>query len=593
MIDDFLKGKKTDISIDELKEFLENAPPEIKQEFEEGIFLMENPEYRYKPAGFKEFVTSPKYLGEVSCYRSWLNVGEEIFNSGTKYNEIVLLVGIGGGKSYFVGIALLYIVHKLLCLKDPHQHYNLSPDKPITILNMGLSAEQARRVVFESVRNFFEQTTWFKQFKVRVLKKSLMIDDGRIEMISGNSKGSTPLGLNVFADALDEADFYEDNTNDNIAKDLFEGLAARVASRFQNDGYTMAISSPNHAKGFMAQRTDKISEFKDTAFGLRFPTYMMKDREKMSEDVFLFDTHTFNTILPVNNVDGEYIFEYVLELKTQRTEEKRVVLTLGMKERLKLKWGDDALDEKLFIIPMDYYEAFRKNPEKSARDIACFVEKTSEIFIKRPSAVKDAMTLENKFDGVRWNLEKIPKTPVYVHIDLALNRTDQSDCAGLAVSWCVGYDSVRKNPIIYCGGHERISSGFDGEIKFSEVRERIFQMLEAGWIIGMVTLDGYQSVDTMQILQNYNILADYLSVDRFLEPYQTLKETIYGGTTKLAYDDFVYSEMEGLLVVKGRKVDHPKGGSKDVSDAICGSVYNCYLNSGGGGAFGVTKINVG
>jgi len=589
MIDEFLSKNEDSITQEEVVKFLENASPEVRAEFEEGIFLLENPDYRFKPASFAEFVSNPKYLGETQCYRSWLSSGNEIFNGDKHYNEITLLVGIGGGKSYFVALALLYIVHKLLCMKDPRGFYGLSRDKPITILNMGLSAEQARRVVFESVRNFFAKTPWFKQFEFNALKKSLMIDSGKIEMISGNSKGSTPLGLNVFASVLDEADFLEDASNENIAKDLFEGLAARASSRFGKNGYTLAISSPNHAKGYMSERTDKANKFSDTSFGIRFPTYMMKDREKMEEEVFLFDTNTFQTIMPVM-VNGEFIFEYLVEFGSKKVKEKRVVLTLGEKEIKSLLWGQKILDEKLFIIPMDFYEVFRKNPEKSARDIACYVEKTSEIFIKRPSAIKDAMTLENKFDGLKWDLENPPKVPVYIHLDLSLNRTDRSDAAGMAVAYCCGHDQFSQ-PLIRVFGLESIRSGFDGEIQFADVRERIIQMVKHGWIIGLVSLDGYQSIDFMQILNSYNILTDYLSVDRNMEPYNVFKEGIYMKTCEIADSDLLYDEMEDLLVVKGRKVDHPKGGSKDLADAAAGAYYNCYVNSGGGSSFATSRID--
>ena len=37
-------------------------------------------------------------------------------------------------------------------------------------------------------------------------------------------------------------------------------------------------------------------------------------------------------------------------------------------------------------------------------------------------------------------------------------------------------------------------------------------------------------------------------------------------------------ELRRLELVKGKKVDHPQGGSKDLADAVAGSVFNCVTN---------------
>jgi hypothetical protein len=99
------------------------------------------------------------------------------------------------------------------------------------------------------------------------------------------------------------------------------------------------------------------------------------------------------------------------------------------------------------------------------------------------------------------------------------------------------------------------------------------------------TLDGFQSTDTMQQFNKKKIITDYLSVDKDILPYHDLREAIYEGRCRVP-------EVHGLLEARrhckpGRdcrqellqliekengKIDHPEGGSKDVSDAMAGVV---------------------
>jgi hypothetical protein len=109
----------------------------------------------------------------------------------------------------------------LLSLRDPHDHYNLTKDKPIVIMNMGISATQAREVVFESIKNFIVKSPFFNQFKPTVQNESIRFKKENLLVFSGNSKSTTPLGYNVFSAILDEASFYLDNDK-SVAKDIYE-----------------------------------------------------------------------------------------------------------------------------------------------------------------------------------------------------------------------------------------------------------------------------------------------------------------------------------------------------------------------------------
>lgn len=99
-----------------------------------------------------------------------------------------------------------------------------------------------------------------------------------------------------------------------------------------------------------------------------------------------------------------------------------------------------------------------------------------------------------------------------------------------------------------------------------------------------VTMDGFQSTDTMQQLQRRRIWTEYVSVDKQMLPYYDLRDAIYEDRIAIPpymvrsrKDETRYVEiaMQELteLVDAEKKVDHPPTGSKDVADAMAGTVF--------------------
>lgn len=109
------------------------------------------------------------------------------------YNEVSAVCGLGSGKSFISALISTYASHHLLCLRNPHAFYKLIKDKPIGIMNMGLTATQAMKVVFESIKNFVVNSDFFMQLQPKVGQGYIAFPKEMIEMSSGNSKASTQL----------------------------------------------------------------------------------------------------------------------------------------------------------------------------------------------------------------------------------------------------------------------------------------------------------------------------------------------------------------------------------------------------------------
>jgi hypothetical protein len=89
----------------------------------------------------------------------------------------------------------------------------------------------------------------------------------------------------------------------------------------------------------------------------------------------------------------------------------------------------------------------------------------------------------------------------------------------------------------------------------------------------------------IQELNSAGISSEVLSVDRGMAPYDTFKSMILqekikaypikGKIINAPTDNVLKDELESLILLDGKKVDHQDSSSKDCSDAVCGVVYHC------------------
>jgi len=182
----------------------------------------------------------------------------------------------------------------------------------------------------------------------------------------------------------------------------------------------------------------------------------------------------------------------------------------------------------------------------------------------------------------------------FVHVDLALSR----DSCGIAmahkpVPGCPWYEMLNGEPnpdarkvvlevVLQVKPQLAPGSRQAPEIDFDSVRQFIRDWQARKFRIkgGLVTYDGWQSIDSRQILRKEGFRTQEFSLDRNLEGHDTLQELL--NTDAIAYypHPVLLREAKQLQLKSGRKVDHVAKGSKDVVDAAAGAAYHA-LKSGG------------
>jgi len=469
------------------------------------------------------FIESDDYLGfdkeawpnvkeDVACLFSKNEDGEDI------YNEAVFCEGKGSGKSHKAGLISAYMSYLLLCLKDPQKHFGLAPGDTIAIVNMSTTAKQAKKVVFKKTKDIIKNSTWFNEYASpdsRVTTELRFPKD--VLVIPGNSRSETSLGFTVILGIMDECAFYKSTKFEDRAEDIRDELKSQQDSRFTKPGIAFGpkmvyISYPKHKNDFI---TRKLRE------GQNDPKVLCRHRA-------------------------------VWEAKP-----------------------DELLSKETFIldgeeIPKNYEKHFNKDPSKAWR-----------IYGARPSLSLEPYFKE--FDRIRNCIEPKRKPPVKqggqitdpgfvgrpskkynIHVDIGLSR----DACGLCMSHREAQNLIWIDLIL------QIKPKKGREVQITAIEDMIIYLKkQRRFGIRRASFDGFQSAQIRQNLSRAGINTEYLSIDRDLKVYDTLKDWFYTENVSMYPHEVLMTELEHLELIAGKKVDHPPMFSKDVSDAVAGSVY--------------------
>ena len=484
--------------------------------------------YQQPPAPLAEFLRSPLYLNLGDrTYPVVLRTLEEIFSG--RYQEAAICWGIGSGKSFLSSLAISYLVHRTLCLRDPQAHFGLAPGSTIAFLNMGASATQAHRVVFAEIKQRIAASPWFQHFcggELKIMSGEIRFPK-QVLVVTGNSAETCPLGYNLLGAVLDEAAWLtetQDGRHD-AAEEIYYALQRRIRSRFFDRGLLVLISSPRHVGDFIERKLAEAEE-NPRLYGSRRALWEVK---------------------PPSLYCGEW-FEH-----------------------------------EGLMVPVEYREDFGRNPQRALRDLAARPTEAYAAYFTDAEALEACCDLPGPpplDEHGRWreDFHAPDRRARFLHVDLGLKH----DACGLAMVHCEPGAQRPEEPEVYADLLCRFSAPPGGEVDFARVRELIGDLRRRGFQIAQVSFDGWQSVDSRQILRRQGLRTALVSVDRDLGAYETLKELVHTGRLHLPPCAPLLQELRRLELVRGIKVDHPRGGSKDVADALAAAVSEALKATGGG-----------
>ncbi len=231
----------------------------------------------------------------------------------------------------------------------------------------------------------------------------------------------------------------------------------------------------------------------------------------------------------------------------------------------------------------DFKIAFFTDAADALMRFACMPTVSSDAFFKSREKVERALSNRNPLDNNRrFDLTFKPKEDVeyFVHADLA-QKHDKCAVSIAHVDKWVSVQSFNNYeqivPFVVVDAIAWWEPRREGPVDLSEVKNWIIDLRRMGFNLGLVTFDRWQSFDIQQELKQVGIKTDTLSVAK--KHYEDLSMLIYEDRVVAPHIDILLEEMLELRIMSSNKVDHPRKKSKDLADAMCGSVYNAIVHA--------------
>ena len=481
-----------------------------------------------------------RIMGEVE--------GKRHYKKYTKA-EVIMQLGKGSGKDHTSTIGCAYLVYKLLCLKDPAAYFGKPPGDSIDLINIAINAEQARNVFFKNFINKINRAPWFAgKYNAKVNSVEF---DSSITVYSGHSERESHEGLNLILAILDEiSGFAQDsvsgNENAKTGDAIYKAFRASVDSRFPDYGKVVLLSFPRYPGDFISKKYD----------------------DAVVEKEVVVRSHKFilNPDLPEsldgNSVEVEWEEDHIIAYKFP-----------GIYAVKRPTWEVNptrSIEDFKVAFATDYGDAMMR--------FACKPSFSSDAFFKQRDKLEKCMTLRNPIDNFKRLdavFEPDPDKVYFVHADLA----QKHDKCAVAISHVEKWVEVKSFnnyeqivPIVVVDAIAWWEPKKEGPVDLSEVKNWIIHLRRLGFNLGLVTFDRWQSFDIQQELKAVGIKTDTLSVAK--KHYEDLAMLIYEERVAMPHIDLLLEEMSELKIVSDKKVDHPRKKSKDLADAMCGSVYN-------------------
>jgi len=542
-------------------------------EFTDLIDMLDGEEFDEKPVDLKTFVRSPEYLGlpELSDYQyTLIEKSSQIYKDSTLIklfgeeegrirfkqtaNEVVAQLGKGSGKDYCSTIAVAYIVYLLLCLKDPATYYGKPPGDSIDIINIAINSQQASNVFFKGFKTRIDKSPWFAgKYSDKAAEVKF---DKAITVHSGHSEREAWEGYNVIVVILDEISGFaiENTTGHDQAKTgaaIYNMYRASVDSRFPDFGKVILLSFPRYKNDYIQERYNAVVADVET---------VVRDHKfKMDED------------LPDGTVGNEFEIQWeedhILSYKIPRVYAlKRPTWEVNPVRKI------DDFKVAFFTNPMDALSRFACMPPDAVDAFFKSREKVEKAFNKAHLAVDNFGRLEE------WFIPD-PDKEYFIHVDLAQKHDHCAVAMAHVNKWVnikVTDTYSQPAPIVEIDAVRYWTPTKDKSVDFTEVKDYILSLKTRGFKIRVCTFDRWNSHDMMQQLKQYGINTEILSVAK--KHYDDMAMVVAEERVVGPHIPLLIDELCQLRIMRD-KVDHPRKGSKDLADAVCGSIYNSISRS--------------
>lgn len=535
-------------------------------------------DYKETPADIETFLKDERYLGKAwhtpdgkfKLYPFWLERLKELFPDRytTNYNNFIESGARGLGKSEVGVVCILYIMHRIMCLKNPQQFLNLKPTEKVAFAFMNITKDLSEEIGVDKFQKTVQLSPWFMS-KGRMTQRNnepYWVPPDWIDIIIG-SQSSHVIGQPIFAALFDEISFVRNQDIDKqkaIAMDMIDTAIGGMKTRFiyNGDNPTLLIlaSSKRSEKSFLEEHMKKkLADDEASVLVVDEPVWNVKPAETYSGRKFrvaVGNKFLASEIIPDNDNKAAWInkgykvIDVPIEFKSDFKDniDRALCDFAGISSSNLTKYISGA--RLMEIKNNDYQNAFTKD------------------IIEVGNAPNDLVQYSDFFDLNR--IDPVLKSrPLFIHLDMSIS----GDKTGIAGTWILGKkhsannDSGSKELYFKLAFSTSVQAPKGYQISFAKNREFIYWLKEQGFAIKGISTDTYQNASLAQDLLAKGYPYEVVSVDRVnqqshqCEPYAYFKNVIYEKRLQM-YENLLLTEEILGLERNGMtgKIDHPDGG---------------------------------
>jgi hypothetical protein len=553
------------------------------------------------PVDIMTFISDERYLGrglwikdeftgERKCtvFPYWIEKLKEIFpdNITTRYNTVILTGSIGLGKSFIAVVCQLYLLYRMLCLKDPYTYYGLQPIDKITFSMLNVTIEAAQGVGWDKMQQLLQSSDWFmERGNMNASRTNPQWQPPKgIELVFGSSNRHV-VGRALFSNFSDEVNFGVGNNVEKQKaklKKMISQIDARMISRFGKGTYlpTMNIiaSSKDSEQAFMESYIEmKRQNESKTTLIVDEPQWIVRNDKGSPDDPGSFYVAVGNKFLAHELLPVDVTEEEVNAYREKGYFMLKVppIYREAFEDNIDLALTDNAGISTSSTTK--YISGVRLNQAK----IDTYKNPFTKDIIEVGNSPDDPNQYSNFFDLARVTPRDMAR-PLFIHLDMSLS----GDKTGIAGVWITGKrpQKVGEEPSkelefkLAFSVSVKAPKGF--QVSFEKNRNFIRWLRDRGFAVKGISSDTFQSAQIQQQLKADGFNTKILSVDRVdgstktCLPYAFFKSAIYERHIQIYKDcQLLTEELVSLERLSDGHIDHPQNGSKDQADAACGAIF--------------------
>lgn len=467
----------------------------------------------------RRFYRSPYFLN-FEPYEFQDEVSYELVHDNS-IRDAVILVGMRAGKTTLGGSLSAYYLFRMSLIQDPAVTFGLLPRSPVRMTNMATSREQGKETIFDFFKNFVEESPYFQEIPdLVVMTEQIRLEDRNFRAVNLSSSSGSSVGKTSVLTSFDEADLFDDTEGKDGIQQVWSRVtkATKTLRKITNGEYgkTFTISSYGEFPigGFM-DRMIAIAQKADHMIWRKLPTW------------------DANPLYTIDDFKEDFVTDYSGTMRDFGCDARAVQSTYIKDEEIihrAMNWERPNF--------FDFY--FSPNRDQNVKYYQSFMEKGEYYLTGDPSLKKDAFGI-----ALGHTTGK--------HVQVMKERDKEIEVVFL-------------NEVIIDGLYRLRPEDYRfGEIDPTHVEE-IFLDICSHIPVTACAFDTWAFPILQSKLRRLGTIVEN-HVVRVPECDLLKDMMMYGAVELCGHDHFIKEAKELMISANGKRIDHPKHGSKDMWDA--------------------------